>query len=331
MGDSVVQQIRAFVPLSVGMRVYFHNPFPMDDPQDRRQSEKYRGRTGTIMGFAEEYAGPLDGRGRLPGVYQKPGYVDVKFDHERKVHQHLSIECLVLISEAATLALDAVPVAQRIGDLPHAIRFYPGDQVSKEDCDEVRLVENVRIRDKGAVEYVLSESRENRTHREGRLAEHRRSGTIALGLANLGGSRAESSNGDGLVVVSRGNVYNLYCAPDELSFSSPAEELAFFAKDGVSKRHSAEDPPYPYHRSEWPLKEALEVVARGEGDFVIKTAESGVIWVDRRGEYQVRIIHDCWKEYRDRIKELGQSFPEPPSEVREHRSMNDLARDVIGA
>ncbi len=331
MKDSVVQQIRAFVPLRVGMRVYFHNPFPVDDPQERRTSEKYRGRTGTIVGFAEEYVGPLDGRGRLPGVYQKPGYVDVKFEDEKKVHRSLSIECFVLISEAATLALDASPSPERLGDLPHTIRFYPGDQVRKDDDDEVRLVENVRIREKGAVEYVLSESRENREQREARLAEHKSSRRLTLGLANFGGSRAEYSDGEGLVVVSRGNVYNLYCAPDELTFSSPAEELAFFAKDGISKRHSAEDPPYPHPRSEWPLEEALEVVAKGEGDFVVKTAEfSNIVIIGRRGEYQVRIIHDCWKEYRDRIKALGQSFPEPPSEVREHRSMNDLVRDVVG-
>lgn len=329
MGDSAVQQIRAFVPLRVGMRVYFHNPFPVDDPQDRKQSEKYRGRTGTIMGFAEEYVGPLDGRGRLPGVYQKPGYVDVKFENEKMVHRSLSIECLVLISEASTFALDASPVAQRLGDLPHAIRFYPGDQVKKDGGNEVRLVENVRIRDKGVVEYVLSESQENRSHREGRLAERKKDGAFGFGLANLGGSHAEYSDGEGLVAVSRGNVYNLYCAPDELSFSSPAEELAFFAKDGVSKKLVTEDPPYPHPRDEWPLDEALEKVVKGEGDFVIKTAESGVIWVDRRGEYHVRIIHDCWKEYRDRIKALGQSFGEPPSELRERRSMNDLARDVL--
>jgi hypothetical protein len=329
----MIQKIRALVSVNVGTRVLYDFPYPPDDFRGRAFFEKYNGKAAVICGFAKEYVGPLDSCGRMPGTYGDFEVVDVRFEGERKVHT-MSVNHLLVLDACKTVAVEDFSRHAKISDLPRKIRFYTGDQVRKKDDPkkETRLVQRVNVADDAKITYMLGESAAEKQRRE-RKREEARNDRTKIPSVMLGIRQAERSDGKGLLLVSRGNVYNLYSAPEKLRFASDEEELLFWAQEGVSRQvsqgHGSMLTGSPL-RGEFSLAEALEICERGEGDFVIASQRfPNLVVTGRKGDHQVRELHDCFGKYRKRVRALAKRVKTPPEEKNE-LSMPELARKVVG-
>ncbi len=322
----MIAKIRAHVRLKPGMRVLYSPLYPPDDFKGHRFDKKYSGSTAVVRGFDQEYVAPLDTKGRWPGAYAESSIVNVCFEGEKEVFSS-DVSHLIVLDACETIKAEDATMGERIGDLPYKLRFYPGDRVRKrgDKTGEVRFVENVRIHDKGVIVYALSESTASRNRREKIRLE---SGGVAT--SNIILPQAESSDGKGFVVASRGNVYDLYCAPEKLSFTSDEQELAFWAQDGVS-RAITHGKNLMSIRYEWPLEEARRIVAGGGGDFVIKSREyKNVVVTGRKGTHQVRELHGCFAQYRERVRAVAARVTEPPVAAEIELSMNERTRRIVG-
>jgi hypothetical protein len=320
--------MNALVGVGVGARVYYDCPHMSGE--DYRSDEffrKNRGKTGVLKNFCERIVGVLDSRGRLPGVYVDPKCINVQFDGEEKVHTGLNIAHFVLIGGGETVGPDTDLNDQKIRDLPHPLMFWPGDLVRKTNdlLHTVRAVEEVLIED--PVRYALAETVEERKKRESDLeadvAQRQeaagKSGDpmafFGIGLARMTDfPRIERCAGEELALLERGNVHHLYNDPERLAFASPADELLFWAQDGVS--HTVYDEREALPRYEWSLNEAKQLVQDGAGDLVIASKEfKNVIITGRRGEFKVRKLHRCFSQHRERVRMLSLSLTEPPTEA----------------
>lgn len=293
----VVVFMSAHVRVEVGMRV-----LSKDDEKP-----------GTIKGFGVEYARPLDSKGRLPGTYVDPKYIDVLFEGETEVHSHLELSQFTL-AQTSTTSPPTTTEAERIGDLPQPIAFWPGDTVRKADdvLQTPRLIDEVFIDKHGAVYYDLMEIEEEK---EARLAEaNARSATWSQ-------PPDERYAADQLILVTRGNIYKLYHAPETLSFASPEDELVFWGTDGICENVRQES------RSAWTLEEARSIVEAGNGDMVLGVSyQDGARMIHHR-EFVVLRLHDCFDQHRERVRMLSKAIEHPPAQ----KPPGDRAIDQIWA
>lgn len=325
---SALLKMNAFVQVAEGMRVYYD--CPTMSGEDFRSDQFFRenkGKTGLVKGFPEKFVGPLDSKGRLPGVYIKPGYIHVQFEGEEKVHQGLNLHHFILLDVGQTVVPKASLEHQKVRDLPEAIEFWPGDQVCKANdlLRTVRFVEDVRIGDDGALIYVLAETAEAKQQRQDekeaeiarRREEARKSDDplagFPLGLGLMDHPRTEHCKVNDLTLVMRGNIYHLYHDPAQLAFSSPEDEVGFWAKGGISTTVYGGGNHMP--RWEWPLDKAKEMVENGEGDLVIASKQyKNVIVTGRGGDFKVLKLHSCFAQHRERVRALSLSLANPPVE-----------------
>lgn len=289
-------KINAFVQVTEGMCVYYDCPeMGGESYQGDEFFKKNRGKTGRVKGFSEEFVGPLDFKGRLPGVYIKPGYIHVQFDGEEEVHQSLNLQHFILLDAGQTVVPVTVDLEhQKVRDLPDPIEFWPGDQVRKTDdlLYTVRFIERVYVKGDGTVSYVLAKIAEE--------VQQWQDETVDLTL------------------VARGNVYHLYHDPAQLTFTSPKDEVSFWAREGVSTTVYGSNSNHHRHTSrwEWSLEEARKMVENGAGDLVIASKQyEHVIIIDRDGDFEVRKLHSCFAHHRERVRALSLGLAEPPVEV----------------
>lgn len=267
MNGVALLKIRALVEVKEGMRVYYDCPTMS---QESFEANKFfgenRGKTGFVKGFSEEFVGPLDSKGRLPGVYINPGCIHVQFEGEETVHRNLNLNHFILLAVGQTVGSEALPEYQKVRDLPEIIEFWPGDKVFRSDdlLQTTHLVKKVLIGDAGEPSYCLD----------------------------------EYYKASGLTLLSRGNVYHLYNDPTKLSFTSSEDELNFWAGDGISRQVYSNRLPY----FEWSLETAKEMVEKGGGDLVIasKSVVSG-----RDVAFKVLKLCPPFAQHRDRVRELS--------------------------
>lgn len=335
MFEEAICMIPSAVKLWLGASVIV-NLRTAEGHEAREFQAEYNGQIAAVVGFESVYVGPLHHGGLLPGVY--PGeQVCIRLGNGNRqwVRPHMLV-LNEMVTTKATSQLSRVEPKP----LPRKIRYYPDDVVRRQSdpLKERRKVVRVEVKENGEVFYCLSQTAAAKMEYEERLAEYKKRGRIGLGLANLGlSSQTERSDGAGLKLVARGNVYHLYEAPKKLRFTSDVEELAFWARDGVSERVSTGSGPYLASknplRGEFTLKEARKLVERGEGDLIVKPAPSGVIWVENgadRGGHHVYKLHDCFSEHRERVRALTARLKEVPSIGAEVEDSSDLAKRVVG-
>ena len=319
--------MHAYVAVTEGARVRYDCPMRGEDFKSTQFFDEHRGKVASVVGFSKEYVGPLDQRGRVPGVYVKPNFIDVQFDGEACVHKGLNIHHFVLLDVAQTVIPQVDLDHQKVGDLPEAIQFWPGDQVYKqgEQPPVARFVQSVRIGEGGIPVYALAETVEERQRREEERSaqiRHRREeagkrgDATGLFFVGLGSSKlvpTDFHNASDLELVLRGNVYHLYNNPKDLSFPSLQYELAFWAREGISTIVYGSLDSLP--RSEWSLGEAKRMVQDGLGDLVVlKFKSRKSVIVDPVGDYKVRMLHPCFASHRDWVRKLSLDRPYPPME-----------------
>lgn len=330
----MILKMNACLQVEVGMKVYYDCPHTSGESfQADNFFRKYKGSTGTVVGFSTEYVEPLDIKGRLPGVYYRSSGISVQFDGEDQVHEGLNIGHFVLMSPAKTVSPDTPLTHQRAGDLPHPILFYPGDVVNKADdllCIE-RLVERVSITKEGIPVYTLAETEEDRNAREAedeaQRKEARDRGSI---LASMRSSleRTEKCYGKELKMLKPGNVHWLYNDPSKMRFTSPKDEVYFWARDGLSSTAYQKGGLHPVW--EYSHEKARELLEAGEGDLIVRCKTYKNVKVSERdGDHKLRRLLDCFAEHRDCVRSLALNLETPPGEV--ERSTGDVAMSLLSA
>jgi len=328
----MILRIDACLKVEVDMKVYYDCPH-MSGESFKADAffRKYKGAYGTIVGFSTEYVGPLDSKGRLPGTYYRPGGIDVQFDGEDEVHTGLNIDHFVLMSPTSTVDLDIPLTHQLAGDLPNPIRFYPGDVVCKTDdlLRAQRIVERVSVNDDGKLVYTLAETVDDRTAREKEDEERnqkaREDGHMFAGLMPSF-ARTEHCSGEQLELITAGNIHWLYVDSSKMQFGSPEDEVHFWARDGLSKTVYGESGMVPVW--EFPFEKARQMLEAGNGDIIVRSHEfENVKIVGKSGDHQVRRLHACFGEHRDRVRTLALGLETPPGEA--ERSMEDLTRAMM--
>jgi hypothetical protein len=282
-----VYRIQTLVVLKEGMRLFYDCPSISGESFEADNFfRKYQGKTGVIAGFPTTLVGPFDEEGRLPGTYLTPYGIHVRFDGEEKVNQDLNLDFFVLLDPTITVTNEEFERAQRSGDLPNPILFYPGDKVREQDdlLQVPRVVQEVGFDEDGEVLYVLAKTSEAHCLPK--------TETTAINL----------------VLIERGQAYDLYNDPSKLSFGSAEEELRFWSQDGLSVTfYGSEDDVPEYERS---LAEVRKCVEQGEGDLILASER---ISIGERQVYTVRILHGAFAEHRERVRKLALET-EPPAE-----------------
>lgn len=268
--------------------------------------------TCIVKGFAEHYVGPLDHEGCLPGVYYATSVINVQFEGEDTVQENLNLGHFIVLDATDTVTSHASLDQQLVRELPNAIEFWPGDTVRKIDdlFGTPRTIEHVQIDDNGEVIYVLTESKEQQRQRsadrEWQRVETSRHGILA---STFDHPRSEVCQAAMLILVKRGNVYHLYCEPEQLSFASPTDEIQFWTNDGLSRIIYDDD--FSLIGNYYRLDIARMMLENREGDLMVsaRTKTYG-------GEpiYQVRRLHDIFGTYRERVRALSLSLFEQPTE-----------------
>ncbi len=309
-------RMQAYIQLKVGMRLFYDCPsMSMEDFESDRFFRKYHGRIATIVSFPSVLFGPLNNDGRLPGLYLEPESVNVQFDGEEIVHNHKYLHHFVLFDTASTMTWDEYAASQRAGDLPHPVLFYQGDKVHKKSdlLQETRLVSDVKFSDDGEILYILAETPEakaiRKAERAARIEEERAQDAkdpdpLHIPMAALMPSfpYTETCRGEDLCLVTRGNVYYLYNEPENLSFSSNDDEMAFWSQDGISKTVYGKESWRGIWA--WPLNEAQDMLRRGDGDLMVMVDRKKSRVFDESGQrFTVRRLHDCFAYHRDRIRQ----------------------------
>lgn len=304
---SVMMQMKAYLSVSVGMRVIYDCPPAItgDDWQSREFFGKYKGCKGTIVGFSTTYVSILDRFGRLPGTYYLPGYVDMQFDDDGLVQRGLNTKFVVLVDNAQTASFEGSLVHQYVGDLPYPIQFYPGDTVHKSnDLLKIeRLVDRVDFdaEDERVPKYFLAETEEIKKLRE----KDKETAWNEGKFPNPAFSVIESLFDTELELVSRGNLYWLYIDASKMDFATPEDAVKFWAQDGLSYAtivgESHREPVYECSHTM-----ALAMLGRGEGELIISLQQtSRVRFTSVHGTYRVHRLHDCFASHREYVRALS--------------------------
>ena len=281
------------VHLKEGARFRYDCPSPMtDNPTLNAKYAAYKGKLATFVSHKEQFIGPLDHDGRLPGRYIDASRVNVRFDGEETVREE-SLGYLTVHTGDVVLAT-SLEEGDRLGNLPYPILYYPGDRVMYRERPEG--VET------GPVQVMGVSFAEN--------------GKVLYRVREFGQTWLEHHQS--LRLVSRGNVWALYHDPKWLEFDSDEEEMQFWAQDGVSR--SAKNPnrgPSLHDQTKLvfgvPLAEAWGLFQSGLADLIIvPEIEAGK--VRRRIErdekdveprcFQPLRLHDCFTEHRNRVHKL---------------------------
>lgn len=307
--ESVVCPIPSMVSLWLGAEVIV-NLTITENHHAKEFKEQFNGQVAKVVDFEPVYVGPLDSRGRLPGVY--PGeQICIKLGNGRT--QWVRPNMLILNEMVTTRARSRLPVAVW-KPLPHAIRYYPGDIVRRQSDPqkERRTITHLDIRQaNGKVVYYLSESTDGKARREASRASAMEEEAKASFMPLLNLPQSEPCDGAGLRLVSRGNVYRLYNSPEKLRFNSDHEELVFWAQSGVSGL-VCYGGLLSKDRSDWTLEDAQAALGRGEGDLITKPQQLQCL-IDRNGDYHVHLLHARFVVHRKRVQSLMARLKEVPS------------------
>jgi len=331
---SAIFRISTHVRLSIGMKVYYDcPPMSMEDHRSDRFFRKYHGKISTVVGFPEKLVGPLDKKGRMPGVYYRTSCINVQFDDE-EVHNGLQVGHFVLLDVAKTISSDEVLRHQKAQELPNPILFYQGDTVRESDdlLETSRVVQEVQVNDDGKIVYVLAETPEEQTEREKSLEtereEHRQKVRDEDDMMSSLFFHSKYENpvtrrcgGDQLTVVERGNVFHLYNDPGKMSFTSQVDELLFWSHDGVSRREYFGD--VASSMNGMLLEKAREIVQNGEGDVIIRGKDYGGRVQTIGDGYHIHHLHPCFASFREHVRSISLNVEEPPME--REKSMRELA------
>lgn len=326
MFEEAICTIPSTVRLWLGAKVIV-NLTVTEGHEAREFKAQYNGQTATVVDFQSVYVGPLDHNGRLPGVY--PGeLVCIKLSngHRQWVRPHMLV-LNEMVTTKATSQLSAVEPKP----LPRKIRYYPDDVVRRQSDSrkEQRTITHLEIEQaNGEVFYYLSESAEGKERRMVARARAMEEEAKASFIPRLNLPQSERSDGTGLRLVSRGNVYRLYNSPEKLRFKSDEEELAFWAQSGVSRIVGYKG-LLDRDRSDWTLEQAQAALAHGEGDLITKP-EYLSSCIDRKGDYHVHQLHDHFAMNRDRVRALMARFREVLSSRQPVVDASHLARKVVG-
>ena len=331
-------RLQALVLLREGMRLFYDCPamsgesFEADD-----FFRKYQGKTAIIASFPTTLVGPLDRKGRVPGLYLKNKSINVQFEGEEEVHYGLNLHHFVLLDPTTTVTDEEYDAAQRVGDLPRSVEFYPGDRVRKSDdlLQTRRIVQEVKFNDKGELLYVLAETQEDTEQRSaGKAAEraaerekndadpHRFPMMVGFSLHDF--KRTEICTGSNLILLERGPIYFLYNEPEKLSFTSAEEELSFWAHDGLSKTFYGPRRAIP--KWEWSLETAREYVTQGMGELILVSRMSALRGNDSKPWYTVRRLHACFHQYRERVRKLALAVMTPSEQ---EKSLQELTQGLL--
>ncbi len=311
---SAILGIKAYVQVKIGMRVYYDCPHGSScDYKSDSFFKSNREKTGIITGFEEVYVGPLDSDGRLPGVYQKTGVIQVRFDGEEESHL-LNSNHLILLSEAVSVPSKNLLVPEPLHDLPNPIEFYPGDIIYKADdlLQTPRIVANVKIQDDGTVVYNVCETKEEQAYRKKQDSKKAQEGRAA-GYVSFGDmfsfQRTDQCAADELHLISYGNVHHLYTNPSKMKFDSPEEEISFWAQREISETVYSDSPMGRKYRYEYPRELAQELVREGKGDFILASREyENINLVGRSGDHTVRRLRPIFAKHRERVRKLAETL-----------------------
>lgn len=265
----------------------------------------------------------------MPCVYYRTSGINVQFDEENMVHEGLQIGHFILLNVTETVSPEKSTTPQKARDLYGEILFYQ-DDIVRETTDLLktnRTVKEVIVRDDRIMTICeLSETPDERIQREKlrELAiEARRVNTNHEDVYSMSQllrrtqfdepeNRRVGENE--LALVGRGNVYNLYCDPAKLAFSSDEEEILFWGRDGISYRHYGVDDTLSSFGG-ISLEEARAQVQAEEADIIIRAKEYKNIVCQGGGDYYVRSLHTCFSQFRKRARNLSLMIEKPPQEA----------------
>jgi len=272
--------MRAMLHLEPGARLYYDCPFwPTDDAKISAFFKSHRGKMATFASYCEDFVGPLDHHGRLPGRYIRDSCIDVRFDGEEKLYKAMNIKHFIVL-DTKHAKLVASDEGDRLGDLPHPIIYHPGDLVTcKDDVKkDQHEIGEVVLREDGTVVYEIRVGKRTREYKDEQIS-----------------------------LVSRGNVWSLYHDPRWLLFESDEEENEFWAQDGVSRKLT--DSIYPGIS----FAQAYALFKAGEADLIVvhDLEKQRMRYKRERGEdegepkvFAAHRLHDCFAEQRRRVRDL---------------------------
>jgi hypothetical protein len=286
-------QVRAHFLLASGARLLFDPEFPAGYEEHGQFSvdsdgllllelkEKYRGQDAMFEDYLARPVGPLNKEGRLPGRYADPKAAWVIFDDKARHCLYLK-DFIVLpgLFVRHEHPLRGGQEDRRVGDLKHPIEFWPGDKVCLPHKKEIEF--------------------DNRLERPVRGVFFNKDDTLRYFVLGVGEEcwKIWEASVEEIELVSRGNVWALYNAPEKLSFKSDKEEMEFWRQDEILQRTPSSRrvlmPSYPS------VNEALDA-GWDMVDCYYKTFDHEAFFSGRR-------LHDCFAQHRDRVRALTQRF-----------------------
>jgi hypothetical protein len=284
---SAVQNVRACISVEVGMRVYYDCPRATWLHHSMHEFfERYAGKIGIVQGFPMEYVGPLDARGRMPGVYIVPGLINVKFESDEQVHTKLDINHFLFLDPIKPAKPTMDPCFERIQELPNRVVLYPDDVVRIKKNIKPTRIDCVEIRDDGVPTYFIRAST--------------RKQVTSIGFTST----------KDVALIEKGNVRHLYEEPDKLAFSSVDEEIMFWARKGISELVVlGTGTP----RWEWSYDAAKKMVHDGEGDLIASVGKHRDLFLlQQHGDFMVFKLHECFGTFRNRVRRLSLKAERPP-------------------
>ncbi len=291
--------MRAALALQAGCQLRYDPPLGGDDYRSEQFFKEHRGKAGEFLGYGEKLVGILDFQGRGPGRYIDPDFITVRFENESEVHR-LNSRHLVVIDPAKAALVEELEGLQRLGDLPHEVRYYPGDTVRyvanrpEQFTDVPHQVGCVFIEEqvtKGGVPCyeVLETTEEHRARLEKlRLANAARPEGERLWLNPLDNHQRVKARYEDLALVSRGNVYWLYHAAVEMHFVSDADEAEFWSRTGISRPIGGDHT----------LLDSLRKFRSGEADIILMHGSGAA------ARYYPHRLLDRWAAHRPRVRAL---------------------------
>lgn len=268
--------IQAALSLEPGCKLIYncpHGPNPFFDT--------HHGKIAIFLSYVESLVGPLDYTGRKPGRYIERERIKVQFEGEGP--EELNIHHFTVIDITKAKLIGNPEKDHCLGELPHPVLFYPGDSVSfkrKPDerfSDDPKFIRDIYLGHPFTVDSVPRYA----------VWEH---------------SDYWNASGENLELIKRGNVWALYNDPSKLAFDSDKSELAFWGRDGISRLSGIENAESLMVRvisttNKKTLKEAWRRFTRFEADLIIRDARD-------HERYETRKIHDCFAEFRSRVRDL---------------------------
>ncbi len=217
----------AYIPLRANFELVPGDGLKCDCPgwdshESKRFHENYNGKSATFVGYATHVIGPLDPRGRLPGLYADIHHIMVKFDGETDPKK-VDVGFFSLNHPRSHKVLPAGFdfEAQRVGNLPFALLYYPGDTVRV-----------VRVEHPDYNPWL---------NKEGKVGGMTDKGSY---FVDFGDVQNLHFNPQGLEMVARGNVNYLYTDPSGMRFDLDEQEVKFWAHEGIMRALPTGDSEY---------------------------------------------------------------------------------------